>query len=188
MTVPLSLPVVTDGGVLRPATDGDMAMIQRIYAHHVLNGFASFETDPPDLAEMVRRRDAVTAADLPYLVALADDVVKGYAYLTPYRTRPAYRYTVENSVYVAPDAQRRGYGRVMMAELVRIATAKGYRQMMAVIGDKSNAASIEMHRRVGFEIAGEFPGIGFKHGRWVDSLLMQRPLGEGATTLPEPGK
>ncbi len=151
-------------------------------------GFGSFEEEPPAPAELARRRADVLARALPYLVAASPQgAVLGYAYAAPYRARSAYRYSVEDSIYVAPEAGRRGVGRALLSELVRRCTAAGYRQMVAVIGDSANDASIGLHERLGFRRAGLLPAIGFKHGRWVDSVLMQRELGDGAATLPDAG-
>lgn len=173
------------GGLLvRPADTDDIPAIQAIYAHHVLHGLASFEEQPPDRTEMERRHRDVVARGLPWLIAEHGDRVLGYAYAGPYRTRPAYRHTLEDSVYVAPDATGQGVGKTLLADLVGRCTALGYRQMVAVIGDSGNVASIRLHERMGFRHVGELRAVGFKFGRWVDSVLMQRPLGEGDATLP----
>jgi phosphinothricin acetyltransferase len=177
---------------VRDAVPGDLAPIRDIYAHHVLHGLASFEETPPDLAELTRRYEAVLARGLPYLAAEVErpggqGVVQGYAYAGPYRPRPAYRYTVENSVYVAPDCQGRGVGRALLAELIRRCTALGYRQMIAVIGDSDHIASIRFHESFGFLRCGGIRSVGFKFGRWVDSVILQLALGEGDTTLPDEG-
>jgi L-amino acid N-acyltransferase YncA len=169
---------------LRPAVAGDMADIQRIYAHHVLNGLASFEETPPDVAEMTRRWTAIVDAGLPYICAVEREAMLGYAYAGPYRPRSAYRFCVEDSIYVAPEATGRGIGRTLLTALITRCTEIGKRQMIAVIGDSANLASIELHRACGFRSVGTFTAIGFKHGRWVDSVLMQRELGAGADTLP----
>lgn len=169
---------------LRPATPADLAQIAAIYAHHVRNGLASFEIDPPDEAEMHRRFDAIAAGGYPYFVAEAEGRVLGYAYANHYRTRPAYRYSVEDSIYVAPDAVGRGLGKRLLRALIEACESRGYRQMLAVIGDSANAPSIELHRACGFAQVGVLPSIGFKFGRWVDSVLMQRALGEGDRTSP----
>lgn len=169
---------------LRPAAHADLAQITAIYAHHVLHGLASFEIEPPDEAEVRRRFDAIVAGGFPYFVAEADGRVLGYAYAGPYRTRPAYRYSVEDSIYVAPDAVGRGLGKRLLLALIEACAQHGYRQMLAVIGDSANAASIELHRACGFAQVGLLPSIGFKFGRWVDSVLMQRALGEGDRTAP----
>jgi len=159
--------------------------ITAIYRHHVLGGAATFETVPPDEPEMARRRDDVLARGLPYVVAELDGVLAGYAYAAPYRSRAAYRYTVEDSVYVAPTMPRRGAGRALLDALVAACAASSCRQMVAVIGDSANAASIGLHAACGFRHVGLLPGVGFKLGRWVDSVLMQRALGAGERTLPD---
>jgi phosphinothricin acetyltransferase len=170
--------------VIRPSRDSDMEAVQRIYAHHVLHGFGSFEEEPPDLAEIARRRADYLARGLPYLVAEADGRVVGYAYAGPYRTRSAYRYTVENSIYVDPSAARRGIGRRLLAELIRQCAARGCRQMIAVIGDSQNAASIRLHEALGFKLVGNLRSVGRKKGRWLDSVMMQLALGDGDRTDP----
>jgi L-amino acid N-acyltransferase YncA len=174
---------------VRESTDADMARIHKIYAHHVRTGLGSFEEVPPDLDEMIKRRADILARGLPYLVAEIDDPaipdgIAGYAYAGPYRTRSAYRHSVEDSIYTAPEAQRRGVGRALLDELIRRCTAMGYRQMIAVIGDSANHGSIGVHEAAGFKRVALLPAIGLKFGRWVDSVMMQRPLGEGQTTLP----
>jgi phosphinothricin acetyltransferase len=170
--------------MLRAADAADLPAITAIYAHHVLHGLASFETEPPALAEMTRRLTAITGAGYPYLVAVEEGVVLGYAYASVYRTRPAYRFTVEDSIYVAPQAIGRGIGRALLARLVSECTQRGYRQMLAVIGDSANEASIGLHRACGFTQKAVLDAVGLKFGRWVDSVLMQRPLGESDRTLP----
>lgn len=169
--------------ILRPATHADLSAIRAIYAHAVTHGTASFELTPPDEAEMTRRFLALMDGGYPYLVA-EDGRLLGYAYAGPYRPRPAYRWTVENSVYVSPEAKGSGVGRALLAALIEAAEAKGYRQMIAVIGDSDNAPSIGLHRALGFEHVGTFRSVGFKHGRWLDSVLMQRSLGLGDATTP----
>ena len=171
--------------LIRASSAADIPAITAIYAHWVTHGLASFEVEPPDPTEMARRRDAVLAAGFPYLVAEAPEGLLGYAYASAYRTRPAYRFSVENSVYVAPGAGRRGIGLALMEEVIAQCTAAGFRQMVAVIGDSGNAASIALHKRAGFTPAGLLKAAGWKHGRWVDSVLMQRPLGAGAGAPPE---
>jgi L-amino acid N-acyltransferase YncA len=159
---------------VRPVETADLDAIQRIYAHHVLHGLASFEETPPDTADLARRWRDIVDAGLPYLCADSKTGgILGYAYAGPYRPRSAYRFSVEDSVYVAPGKAGRG-----------ICTNLGKRQMIAVIGDSGNTASIGLHHAFGFEVVGTFKSIGFKHGRWVDSVLMQRQLGPGSTTLP----
>ncbi len=174
------------GGLLtRDVMDGDMAAIQDIYAHHVLEGLASFEETPPDVAEMTRRRDAILEQGYPYRVCEVDGVVKGHSYSSSYRPRPAYRHTVENSVYVDVNAYRLGIGRRLLEDLIERCTEMGFRQMVAVIGDSANDSSIELHMALGFKKVGVMASVGFKFGRWVDSVTMQRPLGDGDGTLPE---
>jgi phosphinothricin acetyltransferase len=171
---------------LRPAEDGDLPAVQAIYARHVLHGTASFEEVPPDLAEMARRREEIRARGLPYLVAVAGGRVLGYAYAAPYRARVAYRFTLEDSIYLADEAVGRGLGRRLLDRLIADGTALGYRQMAAVIGDSANRRSIVLHERAGFRHAGTLRSVGFKFGRWLDTVLMQRPLGDGDDSLPEP--
>jgi len=169
---------------IRSARPADIPAITRIYAHAVEHGTASFELDPPDEAEMARRMDELMSGNFPYLVAELDGALAGYAYAGPYRARPAYRFTVENSVYVAPASYRRGVGRALMDELIKAATERGFRLMIAVIGDSKQAASIGLHEATGFQHVGVFANIGYKFDRWLDSALMQRALGPGATTPP----
>jgi phosphinothricin acetyltransferase len=169
---------------IRPARDEDLAAIQAIYAHHVLYGLATFEEIPPDAAEMSARRADILARGLPYLVAEDAGHVLGYAYAGPYRLRSAYRFAVEDSVYLDPAATGQGLGARLLARLIEDCTVAGARQMLAVIGDSGNAASIAVHARAGFRHAGTFAAVGFKFGRWVDTVLMQRPLGDGAATTP----
>jgi phosphinothricin acetyltransferase len=161
---------------IRDAEQTDLAAVQRIYAHHVREGLASFEEVSPDQAEIARRFTAVRAAGLPYLVAELDGRVIGFAYAGPFRDRPAYRYTIENSVYVVPAAVRRGAGGALLGNLIERCREGGYRQMIAVIGDRDNASSISLHERLGFRRIGRLEAVGFKHGRWVDVVLMQRAL------------
>ncbi|MDH3738159.1 MAG: GNAT family N-acetyltransferase [Alphaproteobacteria bacterium] len=170
---------------IRDASADDLAAIQAIYAHHVAHGLASFEELPPDGDEIARRRDVARAHDLPYLVAEREGVVQGFAYASPFRTRTAYRYTVEDSVYVAPEALGGGIGSALLSALIERCTARGFRQMVAVIGDSANEASIGLHAKHGFSHTGLMPAVGFKFGRWVDGVRMQRPLGDGDKTLPE---
>jgi phosphinothricin acetyltransferase len=179
---------MTDGRMIkpkiRPAKPTDISAITRIYAHAVEHGTASFELEPPDEAEMARRMDELNSLNFPYLVAELDGALVGYAYAGPYRTRPAYRFTVENSVYVAPDAHRRGVGKALMEELIEVSTERGFRLMIAVIGDSKQAASIGVHEATGFKHVGVFENVGYKFDRWLDAVLMQRALGPGATTPP----
>ncbi len=169
---------------LRDATEADMAAVLAIYADHVLHGLASFEETPPGLDEMLARRAAVRQLGLPYLVAEAGGAVVGYSYATAYRPRPAYRFTVEDSVYVADGLGGRGIGSALLGELIARCEAGPWRQMFAVIGDSGNAASLGLHRSLGFAPVGTLRSVGFKFGRWVDTVLMQRPLGPGDETLP----
>ena len=170
--------------VPREAGDADMEAVRAIYAHHVLHGLGSFEEEPPSLDDMMARRAAVLAAGLPWLVAEIDGVVAGYAYAGPFRARAAYRYAVENSVYVGEDFARRGVGAALLAELIARCEAGPWRQMLAVIGDSGNQGSVGLHRAHGFFLLGTMKAVGFKHGRWVDVVMMQRRLGEGDETLP----
>lgn len=165
--------------LVRPSTPADLAAIQAIYAHAVLHGTGTFEIEPPPLQEMARRRDEVLARGLPWLVAEADGAVLGYAYAAPFRPRPAYRFSLEDSIYLAPQAQGRGIGRLLLAELLARCQATGARQMLAVIGDSGNQASVALHRALGFRPAGTLQSVGWKFGRWLDVVLMQRALGPG---------
>ena len=170
--------------LIRTCGAGDMAGVQAIYAHHVLHGLATFEEVPPDGAEMARRREEVLGRGLPYLVAEEDGRLLGYAYAGPYRARSAYRFAVEDSIYLDPGAMGRGIGTRLLAGLIADSTAAGARQMLAVIGDSGNAGSIAVHARAGFRHVGTFRSVGFKFGRWVDTVLMQLPLGPGDGTTP----
>jgi len=169
---------------LRPATSADVPAITAIYRPAVLHGTASFEQEPPTEAEMLRRFEAITGAGYPYFVAEFDGRVVGYAYASAYRTRPAYRFTVENSVYITLDAQGKGVGRALLGTLIDACTAKGFRLMVAVIGDSANFASITLHRRAGFTFCGTIHSVGYKFDRWLDSVIMQLPLGAGDTSAP----
>lgn len=162
--------------IVRDAAAADIAAITAIYRHHVVHGVASFETDPPDETEMTRRYAGVVSADLPFLVAEREGLVIGYAYVGPYRTRPAYRNSVENSVYVHADHHGLGAGKALMAELIVRCRAAGRRQMNAIIGDSANTASIRLHETFGFRNVGTLTDVGFKHGRWLDSVIMQFDL------------
>jgi L-amino acid N-acyltransferase YncA len=164
---------------IRAALPTDVASIQSIYAHHVSHGLGTFETVPPDLHEMASRHAQITAAGFPYLVAVDAGAVVGYAYANQFRTRAAYRYTVEDSVYIAPDAHRRGIGKALLAELVARCSAQGLHQMLAVIGDSGNVGSIAVHRACGFEDVGVMKAVGRKFDRWVDVVIMQRALAPG---------
>ena len=169
---------------IRAATPADIPAITAIYDHAVRHGTASFELEPPDAAEMTRRFATLVDAGYPYLVAEADGGVAGYAYAGPYRPRPAYRWSVEDSVYVAPHMHHRGIGAALLGGLITAAEQRGYRQMVAVIGDSAQTPSIALHRAAGFRPIGTIENVGFKFGRWLDSVLMQRALGPGASTAP----
>jgi phosphinothricin acetyltransferase len=169
---------------LRAANAADLPAITAIYAHAVAHGTASFELDPPDLAEMDRRMRELVDGGYPYLVAEADGRLAGSAYAGPYRPRPAYRFSVEDSVYIDPQMHRRGVGRALLYRLVLESEARGFRQMIAIIGDSAQASSIELHRAAGFRTVGTIENVGYKFGRWLDSVVMQRALGEGAQTTP----
>ena len=171
--------------VIRPAVTADIPYIARIYDHAVRHGTASFELEPPTMEEMARRQAALLDGGFPYLAAeLAGELV-GYAYAGPFRTRPAYRFSVEDSIYIAPQRQRRGIGKMLLEALIEASAKRGFRQMIAVIGDSTQqAASIELHRAAGFAMIGVLPAVGWKFGRWVDSIMMQRALGPGETVAP----
>lgn len=183
----LSVPTrATEGAnlIVRPAAEADLPVITAIYAHAVRHGTASFEIDPPDETEMSRRGAAVLAGGYPYVVAQVAGKVAGYAYAGAYRTRPAYRATVEDSIYIAPEAQGRGLGRALLTELVATCTERGFRQMIAVIGDSGSLGSIRLHAGCGFRHVGTLSAVGYKHGRWLDTVLMQRELGAGPDAPP----
>ncbi len=171
---------------IRPAVAADIPAITTIYAHAVLHGTASWELDPPDEAEMLRRFEAVAAGGYPYFVAEEAGRLLGYAYAGAYRPRPAYRSTVENSIYIAPDSQGRGVGGALLDALMQECTRRGFRQMIAVIGDGTGASlgSRRLHERAGFRLIGVAEKVGFKHGRWLDQMLMQKDLGEADRTPP----
>jgi L-amino acid N-acyltransferase YncA len=171
---------------IRRAAPADIPAITRIYGDAVIHGTASFELEAPDEAEMARRQRVLLDASYPYLAAMLDGVVVGFAYAGPYRPRPAYRFSVEDSIYVDAKAQRRGVGRALLGSLIEDATRCGFRQMIAVIGDSAQTPSIELHRALGFRMIGNIENVGFKFGRWLDSVLMQRALGPGAATGPAP--
>jgi L-amino acid N-acyltransferase YncA len=173
---------------IRPAAAADLSAITEIYEHAVRYGTATFELIPPDLTEMTRRFDVLMDGGFPYLVATVEGCVVGYAYAGAYRPRPAYRFTVENSVYLKPAIHRRGIGLQLLEALIAECEARGYRQMIAVIGDSANAGSIGVHTRTGFKMIGTHPNVGFKFGRWLDTVMMQRALGDGGTTLPADSK
>ena len=169
---------------VRPATPADLPAVHAIYAHHVLKGLASFEEVPPTPDEIARRYRDVTDRGLPWLVAQYGDTLAGYGYCAPYRARSGYRYSLEDSVYVHQEMHGRGIGSALLAELIRRCEGLGYRQLVAVIGDSAHAASIQLHARLGFLRVGTLRSVGFKFGRWVDSVVMQRPLGPGDATPP----
>ena len=169
---------------IRPTVAADLPAITAIYDHAVRHGTATFELIPPDLAEMTRRFDVLMDGGFPYFAAALEGQVIGYAYAGAYRPRPAYRFTVENSVYLAPAIHRRGIGTQLLQRLIVEAQARGYRQMIAVIGDSANAGSIGVHLRNGFAMIGTHPNVGFKFGRWLDTVMMQRALGDGGAPLP----
>ena len=170
---------------IRPATAADLPFVTEIYDHAVRYGTATFELIPPDLAEMTRRFKALLDGGYPYFVAALEGRVIGYAYAGPYRPRPAYRFTVENSVYLAPAIHRRGIGTQLLQRLITECGARGYRQMIAVIGDSANLGSVGVHRAQGFSHVGVFKDCGWKFGQWRDIVLMEKVIGEGSTTNPE---
>ena len=170
--------------LVRPAAPQDLPAIQSIYAHHVMHGLASFEEAAPPLEEMRRRFDDITRQGFPYLVAEERAEILGYGYCSLYRTRSAYRHTLEDSIYVKEGKQGKGVGKAMLAELINRCTALNYRQLIAVIGDSANAGSIRLHASLGFVRAGLLRSTGYKFGRWVDSVYMQLPLGTGDGSKP----
>jgi L-amino acid N-acyltransferase YncA len=169
---------------IRSAEPRDLAAITRIYAHAVSQGTASFELEAPDEREMTRRYGELRDGGFPFIVADINGVLAGYAYAGPYRARPAYRFTVEDSIYIDPTMQRRGIGRALLTRLLAETEAAGHRQMIAVIGDSANTPSIALHAAAGFRMVGTFESVGYKFDRWLDSVLMQKALGKGATTAP----
>lgn len=177
---------------VRPARPADLQAITNIYAHAVIHGTASYEYDPPSLAEISSRYEGLVGAGFPYLVAAAEEDghegrVLGYAYAGPFRTRPAYRFMVEDSIYIAPDAQGQGIGKLLLTELIALCEAMGFRQMIAVIGDSAvNQASVNLHNAMGFLPCGQINSSGFKHGHWCNTALMQLPLNGGAASDPDP--
>jgi L-amino acid N-acyltransferase YncA len=175
---------MSGGVLLRPSQDRDLAAITAIYRHHVLHGVASFEEEPPSLDEMAQRRGEILARGLPYLVAEQKGRVLGYCYASLYRTRSAYRFAVEDSIYIDGAEVGRGIGRALLSELIDRCIAQGYRQMVAVIGGSHQWPSIRLHAALGFRRVGVLSTIGFKFSAWVDTVLMQRALGDGADTLP----
>ena len=170
---------------IRPTVEADLPAVTEIYEHAVLHGTATFELIPPDLAEMTRRYRALIEGGYPYFVAMLDGEVAGYAYAGAYRPRPAYRFTVENSIYLRPAIHRRGIGLRLLHRLIEECERRGYRQMIAVIGDSANAGSIGVHAACGFQMIGTHANVGLKFGRWLDTVMMQRALGAGATTVPK---
>ena len=176
---------MTEELIIRPAERADLPAITAIYADAVLNGTASYEMEAPGLDEMTGRWQTLTGNLSPYFVAVRGGRIAGYAYAGPYRPRPAYRFTVENAIYIAPDAHRSGIGRALLQRLVEECEELGFRQMMAVIGDGTNhAASVGLHAALGFRQIGVIEGSGYKHQRWLDTVLMQRPLGDGKSSPP----
>jgi L-amino acid N-acyltransferase YncA len=173
--------------IIRDSLDADLPAITAIYGHAVRTGTASFEYDPPNLAEMGRRRADILAKDFPYLVAEHDGTVAGYAYANTYRARPAYRFSVEDSIYIAPDRQGAGIGCQLLSALLHCCEARDLRLVVAVIGDSATLPSIRLHERCGFTHAGTLPNVGWKHGRWLDSVFMVRALGSGAAAPPRDG-
>lgn len=170
--------------LIRTVEERDIPAVTAIYGHHVINGLGTFEETPPTAAAMSRRIETVRGLNLPWLVAEDEGKIAGYAYASAFRPRPGYRYTAEDSVYVAPDGMGRGVGRAVLSEVISRCEAVGLRRLLAVIGDSGNEASIGLHRALGFEIVGIARGVGFKHGRWVDIVWMQRPLNEGDQAPP----
>ncbi|AIA69847.1 putative acetyltransferase [Pectobacterium atrosepticum SCRI1043] len=167
------------------ADERHIPAIQQIYAYHVLHGTATFETEPPDAVEMAIRLKKVLAAGLPWFVVVDEGQVRGYCYLSFYRERFAYRFTLEDSIYIDPTFQGRGIGKRLLSRAVMWAEARGFRQLVAVVGNSENTASLALHRAAGFSITGTLTSVGFKHGRWLDTVILQRTLGQGDTTLPE---
>jgi L-amino acid N-acyltransferase YncA len=176
---------IADGISVRTASHTDISAIQSIYAHHVLNGLASFEEEAPSVREMERRRSVAEKLGLPFLVAEDKNSIVGFAYAAPFRSRAAYRFTLEDSVYIAENGRRKGYGKLLLSAVLEQCTGLGYRQIVAVIGDSANTASIRLHEQAGFHHAGTVKAAGWKFGRWVDSVTMQRALGDGDKTDPE---
>lgn len=170
--------------IIRGAGHADVPAIARIYADAVLRGTATFEIEPPDEGEMARRMEALLKRSYPYLVAERGGAVIGFAYAGPYRDRRAYDWCVEDSIYIAPDFHRQGIGRLLLSRLLAAAEEIGFRQMVAVIGDSAQTGSIAVHASAGFSHIGTLRAVGFKHARWLDTVLMQRPLGRGDTSPP----
>lgn len=170
--------------LIRPSLDKDIPAITAIYAHHVLHGTGTFETEPPSVADMTTRRADVLSKGLPYLVAEDDGRIVGFAYGNWFKPRPAYRYSVEDSIYLAPDLHRKGLGRALLTELLARCESVGIRKMMAIIGDSANAGSVGVHRALGFEQVGKIESCGWKFGAWRDIVIMQKTLGVGNTQPP----
>jgi L-amino acid N-acyltransferase YncA len=183
-----STSVIVESGALngiRPSVEADVEAIAAIYAHHVLNGTGSFETEPPSTEEMHNRRASLVARNLPHLVAIRSGKVVGYSYAGPYRSRAAYGGTVESSVYVRSDVIGRGIGKQLLQALISACEARGFRQMVAVVGDSDNSMSIRLHEQLGFRLVGVLRSVGYKHGRWLDTVLLQLELGLGDRAPPE---
>lgn len=174
---PFTMKPLTSPPTLRAATEADMASVQRIYGDHVAHGLASFEETVPSIEEMRGRFGTLNSQSFPYIVAERDGRILGYSYAGPYRTRSAYRFTIENSVYVDRDCAHQGVGRALLSELIVQCEKGPWRQMIAIIGNSGNNASIALHESLGFRLVGTLREVGFKHGQWVDTVLMQRPLG-----------
>jgi L-amino acid N-acyltransferase YncA len=172
---------------IRPSEDRDLAAITAIYSHHVLHGTGTFETTPPTESDMAARRADVLSKGLPYLVAEENGQLLGYAYCQWFKPRPAYRFSAEDSIYMHPDAAGKGLGKALLAKLAEEAQAVGVRKLIAVIGDSSNLGSVGVHRTLGFSHVGSFKSCGWKFGRWLDIVLMEKSIGEGDTTPPETG-
>lgn len=169
--------------LVRDSTESDLPAVQNIYAFYVLKSLATFEETPPSVDDLLARRQKILGAGLPHLVATLDGNVAGYAYASSYRSRPAYRYTIEDSIYVRHDLRSKGIGRALLATLIQRCEARNWRQMVAVIGDSGNFGSIAVHRRLGFEQIGTLKAVGYKFGRWVDTVVMQRPLGQACAPI-----
>lgn len=171
--------------IIRPSQPEDLSAITAIYQHHVLNGTGTFEIEPPTQKDMAARRSDVLGKGLPYLVIEADGQVQGFAYCNWFKPRPAYRFSAEDSIYLAPDAAGKGWGRLLLAELCRAAEQSGIRKLIAVIGDSANAGSIGVHKSVGFEAVGTVKSCGWKFNRWLDIVMMEKALGHGDKRSPE---
>lgn len=167
------------------ADERHVPAIQQIYAYHVLQGTATFETEPPAEDEMTARLKKARASGLPWFVAVEEGIVRGYCYLSLYRERYAYRFTLEDSIYIDTSCQGRGIGKRLLSRAIEWAEARGFRQLVAVVGNSENIASLALHRAAGFSITGTLRSVGFKHGRWLDTVILQRALGQGDITLPE---